>query len=55
MLSEVEVDPAREEIVEKVLPIPTVSFNAVYQLCHIYRHLFDATALDDVELRAMLA
>lgn len=24
-----------------VIPTPTVSFNAVYQLCHIYRHLFD--------------
>ena len=24
-----------------VLPVPTTSFNAVYQLCHIYGHLFD--------------
>lgn len=34
--------PAREEIVEKVFPIPTVLYNAVYQLLHIYKHLFES-------------
>lgn len=31
-------------------PIPTVSFNAVYQLCHIYRHLFN----EGIGLRQLL-
>lgn len=33
-----------------VIPVPTVSFNAVYQLCHIYRHLFD----EGIGLRQLL-
>lgn len=33
-----------------VIPVPTVSFNAVYQLTHIYRHLFD----EGIGLRQLL-
>lgn len=33
-----------------VIPTPIVSFNAVYQLCHIYRHLFD----EGIGLRQLL-
>lgn len=33
-----------------IIPTPTVSFNAVYQLCHIYRHLFD----EGIGLRQLL-
>lgn len=33
-----------------VIPVPTVSFNAVYQLAHIYRHLFD----EGIGLRQLL-
>lgn len=33
-----------------VMPTPTNSFNVIYQLCHIYRHLFD----EGVGLRQLL-
>ena len=32
------------------MPVPTNSFNAVYQLCHIYRHLFE----EGIGLRQLL-
>ena len=38
------------KVADAVLPVPTVSFNAVYQLCHIYRHLFD----EGIGLRLLL-
>lgn len=38
------------KIGDAVFPVPTVSFNAVYQLCHIYRHLFD----EGIVLRELL-
>lgn len=33
-----------------IFPTPTISFNAIYQLCHIYRHLFD----EGIGLRQLL-